>query len=75
MSDYKISFVSVSLGRRISFAEYVGVKCDFMPLEMFMVACAIITKHPEDFPCLKVVSRSEIGREISSRILFKAPKV
>lgn len=47
----------------------------FMPLEMFMVACAIITKHPEDFPCLKVVSRSDSGREISSRILFKAPKV
>lgn len=75
MSYYKISFVSVSLGRRISFAEYVGVKCDFMPLEMFMVACAIITKHPEDFPCLKVVTRSDTGCEIPSRCLLKAPKV
>lgn len=75
MATFKITFDSVSLGRRISFAEYVGVKSDFMPLEMFMVACSVITKHPEDFPCVQVVSRSDTGLEISSRILFKAPKV
>lgn len=75
MSDYKISFVSVSLGRRISFAEYVGVNCDFMPLKMFIAACAIVAKHPEDFPCLQVVTRSDSGLEISSCILFKSPKV
>lgn len=62
MSDYKISFVSVSLGRRISFAEYVGVKCDFMPVEMFIAACAIISKHPED--CV-----------ISSKVVFKAHRI
>lgn len=74
MSDYKISFVSVSLGRRISFAEYVGVKCDFMPVEMFIAACAIISKHPEDFPCLKIVSRSE-DCVISSKVVFKAHRI
>lgn len=74
MADYKITFLSVSLGRRISFAEYVGVKCDFMPLEMFLVACAIISKHPDEFPCLRIVSRDE-NCVITSKLLFKAPKV
>lgn len=74
MSDYKISFVAVSLGRRITFNEYVGVRGEFMPPEMFIAACAIISKHPDDFPCLKIVSRSE-DCVISSKVVFKAHRV
>lgn len=74
MSDYKISFVAVSLGRRITFNEYVGVRGEFMPPEMFIAACAIISKHPEDFPCLKIVSRSE-DCVISSKVVFKSYRV
>lgn len=74
MADYKITFVSVSLGRRISFAEYVGVKGDFMPVDMFVAACAIISKHPEDFPCLRIISRDE-NCVITSKLLFKSHRV
>ena len=74
MSDYKISFVSVSLGRRISFNEYIGVKGEFMPVDMFVVACALISKYPEEFPCVKIVSRSE-DCVVTSEVIFKAHRI
>lgn len=74
MSDYKISFVSVSLGRRITYNEYVGIRGTFMPVKMFIAACAIISKHPEDFPCLEIVSRNS-DSVITSNVVFQAYRI
>lgn len=76
MATFKITFNSISLGRRISFAQYIGLKSDYMSLRSFLAACAVISKEPEKFPCIQVVVHDSDGiTSISSDILFSAVRV
>lgn len=76
MATFKITFNSISLGRRISFAQYIGLKSDYMSLRSFFAACAVISKEPEKFPCIQVVVHDSDGTTcISSDILFSAVRV
>lgn len=74
MVTYKITYLDVTHGRRVSFSDAIGVKDAFMPLDMFMVCIAIITKYPLHYPCVQVTTRS--GKlQIKSNVIFTAPCV
>lgn len=78
MVTYKITFLSVTLQRRISYAQFVGLRDDYMPLNLFMSACAVICSQPDNFPLVQVTIRDNDGSEIrysSSDIMFRAPLV
>lgn len=79
MVTFKITFLSVTLRRRVSYAQYVGLRNDYMSLESFIAACAVIASQPDEFPLVQVTVRdisdsSEI-KYSSSDILFRAPLV
>lgn len=72
MVTYKITYLDVTHGRRVSFSDAIGVKEPFMPLEMFMACIAIITKYPLEYPCVQVTTRC--GKLlIKSNVIFTAP--
>lgn len=73
MATFKITFNSVSLGRRISFSQYIGLKSDYMSLRAFIAACAVISREPEKFPCIQVFVFDSDGITcISSDVVFRA---
>lgn len=76
MATFKITFLSVSLGRRVSFARSIGLKSDFMSLKSFIAACAVISKEPDKYPCIQVVVHDSDGfSSISSDTLFRAVRI
>lgn len=78
MVTFKITFLSVTLKRRISYAQSVGLRDDYMPLTSFMAACSVICSQPDIYPLVKVTIRDNDGSEIrysSSDIIFRAPLV
>ena len=58
MVTYKITYLDVTHGRRVSFSDAIGVKEPFMPLDMFVACIAIITKYPSDYPFIQITTRS-----------------
>lgn len=77
MATFKITFVSVDLGRRVSFARSsLGLNSDYLSLKSFIAACAVISKEPDKYPCIQVVVRDSDGiSSISSDTLFRAVRI
>lgn len=74
MVGYKITYLDVTSGKRVSFSDSLGVKESYMPLDMFMASIAIIAKYPLDYPCVQITTRS--GKlKIKSNVIFTAPCV
>lgn len=87
---YRVTFLSPTLSRRVSFASHVGLKDQFYDVTFLATAIQLIAKYPDDYPCPQVEtffdlrSDSVVPRErtdleslyvVKSSIPFKFPKL
>lgn len=60
---YRVTFVSPSLSRRVSFASSVGIKDDYYDVNFLATAIQIMSKYPDDYPCPQVETMLDIESE------------
>lgn len=51
---YRVTFVSPTLSRRVSFAQSVGIRDDYYDVNFLATAIQIMSKYPDDYPCPQV---------------------
>lgn len=51
---YRVTFISPTLSRRVSFASHVGLKDQFYDVTFLATAIQIMSKYPSDYPCPQI---------------------
>lgn len=60
---YRVTFVSPTLSRRVSFAQSVGIRDDYYDVNFLATAIQIMSKYPDDYPCPQVETMFDIDSE------------
>lgn len=87
---YRVTFVSPTLSRRVSFAVSVGLKDQFYDVTFLATAIQIMSKYPSNYPCPQIetmfdikspetepykVSDEESLYIVKSKVPFNFPKI
>lgn len=64
---YRVTFVSPTLGRRVSFAAHIGLKDQFYDVTFLATAIQIMAKYPSDYPCPQIVTMFDLNSDSTKR--------
>ncbi len=87
---YRVTFVSPTLGRRVSLASSLGIKDSYYDVTFLATAIQLVSKYPDDYPCPQVETYFDLRSDsvkplerndlpslyvVKSSIPFKFPKL